>query len=78
MGSSNRIEPNEEEALLIIRRLCKVLRTILLRKSKKNIESESPDKVEDIIKVRMSALQGRLYKQMKKYKMVANGKDIKG
>ncbi|KAH9938975.1 P-loop containing nucleoside triphosphate hydrolase protein [Epithele typhae] len=74
----NSIELNEEEALLIIRRLHKVLRPFLLRRLKRDVESELPDKVEKIIKVRMSALQSQLYKQMKKYKMIADGKDAKG
>lgn len=77
-GSSDKIELNEEETLLIIRRLHKVLRPFLLRRLKKDVESELPDKVEKIIKIRMSALQGQLYKQMKKYKMIADGKDVKG
>ncbi|KAH8103254.1 SNF2-family ATP dependent chromatin remodeling factor snf21 [Phellopilus nigrolimitatus] len=75
-GTSDKIELNEEEALLIIRRLHKVLRPFLLRRLKKDVESELPDKVEKIIKIRMSALQAQLYKQMKKYKMIADGKEI--
>ncbi|KAG1764096.1 SNF2 family N-terminal domain-containing protein [Suillus placidus] len=77
-GTGDKIELNEEEALLIIRRLHKVLRPFLLRRLKKDVESELPDKVEKVIKVRMSALQSQLYRQMKKYKMIANGKDAKG
>ncbi|KAF5361681.1 hypothetical protein D9758_007383 [Tetrapyrgos nigripes] len=77
-GTGDKIELNEEEALLIIRRLHKVLRPFLLRRLKKDVESELPDKVEKVIKVRMSTLQSQLYKQMKKYKMIANGKDVKG
>ncbi|TBU60066.1 P-loop containing nucleoside triphosphate hydrolase protein [Dichomitus squalens] len=77
-GTGDKIELNEEEALLIIRRLHKVLRLFLLRRLKKDVESELPDKVEKVIKVRMSALQSQLYKQMKKYKMIADGKDAKG
>ncbi|TBU43114.1 SNF2 family N-terminal domain-containing protein [Dichomitus squalens] len=77
-GTGDKIELNEEEALLIIRRLHKVLRPFLLRRLKKDVESELPDKVEKVIKVRMSALQSQLYKQMKKYKMIADGKDAKG
>ncbi|KAF9808693.1 hypothetical protein IEO21_07780 [Rhodonia placenta] len=77
-GTGDKIELNEEEALLIIRRLHKVLRPFLLRRLKKDVESELPDKVEKVIKVRMSALQSQLYKQMKKYKMIADGKDTKG
>ena len=77
-GTGDKIELNEEEALLIIRRLHKVLRPFLLRRLKKDVESELPDKVEKVIKVRMSALQAQLYKQMKKYKMIADGSDAKG
>ena len=77
-GSQDKIELNEEEQLLIIRRLHKVLRPFLLRRLKKDVESELPDKVEKVIKVRMSALQSQLYKQMKKYKMIADGNESKG
>ncbi|KAH7883996.1 SNF2 family N-terminal domain-containing protein [Phlebopus sp. FC_14] len=77
-GTGDKIELNEEEALLIIRRLHKVLRPFLLRRLKKDVESELPDKVEKVIKVRMSALQSQLYRQMKKHKMIADGKDSKG
>lgn len=77
-GTGDKIELNEEEALLIIRRLHKVLRPFLLRRLKKDVESELPDKVEKVIKVRMSALQSQLYRQMKKFKMIADGKDTKG
>jgi ATP-dependent helicase STH1/SNF2 len=77
-GASDKIELNEEEALLIIRRLHKVLRPFLLRRLKKDVESELPDKVEKVIKVKMSALQSQLYKQMKKYKMIADGNESKG
>ncbi|VDC02001.1 unnamed protein product [Peniophora sp. CBMAI 1063] len=72
-GTGDKIELNEEEALLIIRRLHKVLRPFLLRRLKKDVESELPDKVEKVVKVRMSALQAQLYKQMKKFKMIADG-----
>src|ERR1700682_3444889 len=52
-------ELNEEKAPLIVRRLHKVLRPFLLRRLKKDVESELPDKVEIVIKVRMSALQSQ-------------------
>ena len=77
-GTGDKMELNEEETLLIIRRLHKVLRPFLLRRLKKDVESELPDKVEKVIKVRMSGLQSQLYKQMKKHKMIADGKDSKG
>jgi ATP-dependent helicase STH1/SNF2 len=77
-GTPDKIELNEEEALLIIRRLHKVLRPFLLRRLKKDVEAELPDKVEKVVKVKMSALQSQLYKQMKKYKMIADGNDKPG
>ena len=39
------MELNEEENILIIRRLHKVLRPFLLRRLKKEVESQLPDKV---------------------------------
>merc|ERR1739844_890868 len=47
-----------------IRRLHKVLRPFLLRRLKKDVESQLPDKVEYIIKCEMSGLQRRLYSHM--------------
>jgi ATP-dependent helicase STH1/SNF2 len=46
--TGDKIELNEEEALLICRRLHKVLRPFLLRRLKKDVESELPDKVEKV------------------------------
>ena len=47
-GIGDKIELNEEE-VLIIGRLHKVLRPFLLRRLKKDVESELPDKVEWVI-----------------------------
>lgn len=58
------VELNEEETILIIRRLHKVLRPFLLRRLKKEVESQLPDKVEYIIKCDMSGLQRVLYQHM--------------
>lgn len=60
-NTGEKVELNEEETLLIIRRLHKVLRPFLLRRLKKDVEAELPDKIEKIIKCPMSALQQRLY-----------------
>lgn len=60
-NTGERIELNEEETLLIIRRLHKVLRPFLLRRLKRDVEAELPEKIERIIKCPMSALQQRLY-----------------
>ncbi|KAG0183555.1 hypothetical protein DFQ29_002610 [Apophysomyces sp. BC1021] len=65
-GVQDRIDLNEEEQLLIIKRLHKVLRPFLLRRLKKDVESELPDKVEHVVKCKLSALQVKLYSQMKR------------
>ncbi|CAB4058742.1 Probable global transcription activator SNF2L2,Chromatin structure-remodeling complex subunit snf21,Nuclear protein STH1/NPS1,Transcription activator BRG1,ATP-dependent helicase brm,Transcription regulatory protein SNF2 [Lepeophtheirus salmonis] len=62
--TGEKVELNEEETILIIRRLHKVLRPFLLRRLKKDVESQLPDKVEYIIKCEMSALQRVVYQQM--------------
>ncbi|KAJ1940315.1 ATP-dependent DNA helicase Snf21, partial [Linderina macrospora] len=54
-GGQDKIELNEEEQLLIIKRLHKVLRPFLLRRMKKDVEVDLPDKVEHVIKCSMSA-----------------------
>lgn len=69
-AGDNSMQLNEEEALLIIKRLHKVLRPFLLRRLKKDVEAELPDKVEKVIKCRMSALQAKLYQQMKRHKVI--------
>ncbi|KAG8987114.1 hypothetical protein FRB90_003591 [Tulasnella sp. 427] len=78
-GAQDNMQLNEEESLLIIRRLHKVLRPFLLRRLKKDVESELPDKVEKVIKCKMSTLQSQLYKYMKEFKMFPNDKpDVNG
>nr|CAD7452587.1 unnamed protein product [Timema tahoe] len=62
--TGEKVELNEEETILIIRRLHKVLRPFLLRRLKKEVESQLPDKVEYIIKCDMSGLQRVLYSHM--------------
>nr|CAD7453329.1 unnamed protein product [Timema tahoe] len=44
--TGEKVELNEEETILIIRRLHKVLRPFLLRRLKKEVESQLPDKTE--------------------------------
>jgi ATP-dependent helicase STH1/SNF2 len=63
-GSQDRIDLTEEEQLLVIRRLHKVLRPFLLRRLKKDVEKDLPDKQERVVKCRSSALQAKLYKQL--------------
>ncbi|EXJ79776.1 adenosinetriphosphatase [Capronia epimyces CBS 606.96] len=63
-GGQDKMELTEEEQLLIIRRLHKVLRPFLLRRLKKDVEKDLPDKQERVIKCRFSALQAKLYVQL--------------
>ncbi|KAL7054112.1 hypothetical protein AAHC03_026546 [Spirometra sp. Aus1] len=63
-ATGEKVELNHEETLLIIRRLHKVLRPFLLRRLKKEVESQLPEKVEYVIKCDMSALQRVLYSYM--------------
>uniref|UniRef100_A0A673XSB8 SWI/SNF related BAF chromatin remodeling complex subunit ATPase 2 n=1 Tax=Salmo trutta TaxID=8032 RepID=A0A673XSB8_SALTR len=62
--TGERVDLNEEETILIIRRLHKVLRPFLLRRLKKEVESQLPEKVEYVIKCDMSAIQRVLYRHM--------------
>lgn len=75
-GGQDKMELTEEEQLLVIRRLHKVLRPFLLRRLKKDVEKDLPDKQETVIKCKFSALQAKLYKQLVTYnKMsVSDGK----
>lgn len=63
-GGQDRMELTEEEQLLVIRRLHKVLRPFLLRRLKKDVEKDLPEKQERVVKCRFSALQTKLYKQL--------------
>ncbi|KAF2474027.1 uncharacterized protein BDR25DRAFT_118320 [Lindgomyces ingoldianus] len=63
-GGQDKMELTEEEQLLIIRRLHKVLRPFLLRRLKKDVEKDLPDKTERVIKCNFSSLQAKLYKQL--------------
>jgi ATP-dependent helicase STH1/SNF2 len=63
-GGQDKMELTEEEQLLVIRRLHKVLRPFLLRRLKKDVEKDLPDKQERVVKCRFSALQAKLYKQL--------------
>lgn len=64
-NTGEEVKMNEEETLLVIQRLHKVLRPFLLRRLKTQVEAQLPEKIERIIKVDMSAWQRRLYDQAK-------------
>lgn len=76
-GGQDRMDLSEEEQLLVIRRLHKVLRPFLLRRLKKDVEKDLPDKQERVVKCRFSALQTKLYKQLVTHNKIAVG-DGKG
>ncbi|KAJ2767819.1 ATP-dependent DNA helicase Snf21, partial [Coemansia nantahalensis] len=72
-GGQDRMELTEEEELLIIKRMHKVLRPFLLRRLKKDVEVDLPDKQEHVIWCGMSAVQSRLYTQMLNYGTLFRG-----
>lgn len=78
-GGQDKIDLTEEEQLLVIRRLHKVLRPFLLRRLKKDVEKDLPDKQERVIKCNFSALQKKLYSSLLHHNriMVSDGKGNK-
>ncbi|KAK5990117.1 Chromatin structure-remodeling complex subunit snf21 [Cladobotryum mycophilum] len=76
-GGQDKMELTEEEQILVIRRLHKVLRPFLLRRLKKDVEKDLPDKTEKVIKCKFSALQTKLHKQMVTHNKLVVG-DAKG
>lgn len=77
-GGQDKIELSEEETLLVIRRLHKVLRPFLLRRLKKDVEKDLPNKVEKVVKCKMSSLQSKLYSMMLKYNALFAGDAVQG
>ena len=77
-GGQEKLELTEEETLLIIRRLHKVLRPFLLRRLKKEVEKDLPDKVETVVKCKLSGLQQTLYEQMLKHNALFVGAGTEG
>ncbi|EGV65201.1 hypothetical protein CANTEDRAFT_120341 [Yamadazyma tenuis ATCC 10573] len=75
-GTQEKIELTEEESLLVIRRLHKVLRPFLLRRLKKDVEKDLPDKVEKVLKCNLSGLQYILYEQMLKHNALFVGAGV--
>ncbi|CAF0747001.1 unnamed protein product [Didymodactylos carnosus] len=77
--TGEKVELNSEETLLIIRRLHKVLRPFLLRRLKREVESQLPEKIEYVIKCDMSALQRVMYNSMQSCGiLLTDDKDGKG
>jgi ATP-dependent helicase STH1/SNF2 len=78
VSGEEKISLTEEETLLVIKRLHKVLRPFLLRRLKKDVESELPDKVERIIKTKLSPLQKKLYDQVVNHGAILGGMQLTG
>jgi SWI/SNF-related matrix-associated actin-dependent regulator of chromatin subfamily A protein 2/4 len=72
------VEMNEEEKLLIIHRLHKVLRPFLLRRLKSEVENQLPEKTEKVLKCEMSAMQRRMYTLMHDKGVMRTGPTIAG
>jgi SNF2 family DNA or RNA helicase len=70
-AAGEKVEMNEVESLLVINRLHKVLRPFLLRRLKKDVESQLPDKIEKVLKCEMSAMQRKMYEHMRTRGVVA-------
>jgi len=70
-GTEKNVPLNEEEQLLVINRLHEVLSPFLLRRMKKEVEQELPNKVEYVIKVDLSAWQKIYYDQLAMHGMLA-------
>ncbi|KAK0402086.1 hypothetical protein QR680_016138 [Steinernema hermaphroditum] len=70
--TGEKVELNQEETMLIIRRLHKVLRPFLLRRLKKEVEAQLPEKTEKVLKCDMSSLQRILYRHMKNGYLIDN------
>ncbi|KCV67781.1 hypothetical protein, variant [Fonticula alba] len=66
VARGEKLELSEEESLLVIRRLHKILEPFMLRRLKKDVELALPDKVERIVRCGMSGIQQMLYRVMKK------------
>eukprot|EP01080_Neovahlkampfia_damariscottae_P009766 gene9766-2093_t len=74
--TSQKLQMTEEENLLIIQRLHQVLRPFLLRREKKDVEDQLPEKVEIVIRCHLSVLQKKLYEQIQNKNSIAS--DEKG
>lgn len=56
---------NEEEKLIIVKRLHTILEPFMLRRMKKDVESQLPQKSEMVLKVELSGWQKLIYRQLK-------------
>lgn len=66
-NTGEKVEMNEEETLLVIKRLHMVLRPFLLRRVKADVLDQLPEKSESVIFCEMSAMQRRVLSLDKSY-----------
>jgi len=72
LGSNEKdVELTEENKLLLIHRFHQVLRPFLLRREKREVEAELPNKVEFLIKVELSGWQKIIYNQINERQYLA-------
>ena len=58
------IDVSEEEKLLIIDRLHKVLKPFMLRRNKEEVEAQLPPRTEEVVWCELSGVQKRMYKEL--------------
>jgi ATP-dependent helicase STH1/SNF2 len=64
-GGESQSALDEEETLIIVNRLHSILKPFMLRRMKKDVESQLPQKSEVVLKVELSGWQKLVYKQLK-------------
>ena len=77
MGEKS-LEMNEEENLLVIRRLHQILRPFLLRRLKSDVESQLPQKIEKIVRCQLTVWQKILHDRIMNEGVLQNEKGAKG
>ena len=77
-STGDKVEMTEEESLLIIRRLHSVLRPFLLRRLKKEVEKQLPDKLEKVLRCDFSNWQRILYDRMLNDRTLMTEGGVKG
>ena len=77
MGEKN-VEMNEEESLLVIRRLHQILRPFLLRRLKSDVESQLPQKIEKVLRCELSEWQRIVYNRIKEESVIQSEQGAKG
>jgi len=69
LGESGDVDMNEEEKLLVIDRLHSILRPFVLRREKKEVESQLQDRVDVVLRCEMTPLQRTLYEALESGKI---------